>query len=131
MNMKRALLVLFAIIFLGPVASFSQINESTSFGKPSIHVMQYATFATATFSTTLASTTAVAVTALTGRDYIEIRAGATDSQEIWVGIDTTPGIGTGSLVTKDSPLKLYLDSSFTIKTIASGAWSMSVFQGAY
>jgi len=80
---------------------------------------------------TVASTTAVAISALTGRDYVEIRSSQTAGEEIWVGIATAPTVGAGLCVTAASPLKLNVGTGVVIKTIASGAFGMAVFQGAY
>ena len=79
----------------------------------------------------VASTTAVAITALTGRDYVEISAGPVAGEEIWVGIATAPTITTGRCVTAANPLRLKVGTGVVIKTIASGAFPMSVFQAAY
>ena len=135
MNQKNTTIIILVIVLaalLGRVtAQFDPKTVEEVSGVAVQRVVEQAPFTTATLSTTLASTTAVAVTELTGLDYIEIRGSATASQEIWVGVDTTPTVGYGIMVTKDCPFKMYLDTGYTIKTIASGAWSMSILQGAY
>lgn len=85
-------------------------------------------------STTVASTTRVVVTAQTDRNYLEIAAGAGSlmTNEIWVGVGTTTvTVGTGRLVTKDNPLRLYVDDGVAFATIASEAVPMAVIQAKY
>jgi len=123
--------VLFAVLIVGLYQASAALDTGEALKNPGLKVVQESVFGSVSLSTTVASTTAVTQTALTGRDYIEIRAGAIAGQEIWVGVDTTPTVGTGLCVTSGSPLKLYLGSGNVVKTIASGAYPMAVFQAAY
>lgn len=92
---------------------------------------QAATQATWSQSNTVSSTTVVLVAPLTGRSYVEIRSGPTAGQEIWVGIDSVPAVGTGLMVTPSQPFKGNVPAGVTVKTIASGAFTMCVLQAAY
>lgn len=128
--MKNNIIMLVLVLAVVAGAAYSQMS-TTALGNPVTKIGQTATYATTSLSTTVASTTAVTVSALSGRDYIEIRSGPTAGEEIWVGIDTTPTITTGICVNANNPLRLPLSASSVVKTIASGAFKMAVFQGAY
>lgn len=95
------------------------------------NVVQACTYATWSQSDAVASTNAVAISDLTGRDYLEIRSGQTAGEEIWVGIGVTPTVGAGICVTAASPFKGAVPAGVVVKTIASGAFAMSVTQAAY
>lgn len=95
------------------------------------NVVQECTYATWSQSDVVASTNAVAITALTGRDLIEIRAGPTATEDIWVGIGVTPAVASGICVTAAAPFRGKIPAGVAVSTIASGAFYMSVTQAAY
>lgn len=124
-------IVFFLALFVGLYQAQAVLDTDAALKNPGLKNVQAATFATVSLGTAVASTGAVIVTDLAGRDYLEIRAGALAGQEIWVGIDTNPTVGVGMCVTSAEPLRLPIPAGKVIKTIASGAWPMAVFQGAY
>lgn len=140
MNKKNIILVAFVAIVMAAVLTpfwAGAALDTTVFGTSTVVIdattnsVKAEAYPTATLITAVASTTAVAITAMTGRDYLEIRAGPGTAQEIWVGIATDPTTTTGICVTSASPFRVKLTDAVVVKTIASGAFQMAVFQAKY
>ena len=134
----RTIVFVLVLVSLAFALTSSAVDTDTALGKPSTVKIDSTTnsvkdeaYVSGRLDVDVASTAAVAISALAGRDYVEIRSGPTAGQEIWVGIATAPTITTGICVGPNSPLKLKVTTGVVIKTIASGAWPMAVFQGAY
>lgn len=134
----RTIVFVLVLVSLAFALTSSAVDTDTALGKPSTVKIDSTTnsvkdeaYVSGRLDVDVASTTAVAITALAGRDYVEIRSSQTAGEEIWVGIATAPTVGAGLCVTAASPLKLNVGTGVVIKTIASGAWPMAVFQGAY
>lgn len=147
MNIKTLVFVLVLVSLAFAFTSTAAVDTTTALGKPTTvkidttantvkmdattNTVKSEALTSGRLDVDVASTTAVAITALTGRDYVEIRSSQTAGEEIWVGIATAPTVGAGLCVTAASPLKLNVGTGVVIKTIASGAFGMAVFQGAY